>query len=60
MTGANDLWQHTVKQLKFAGHLIDVVAQVRWLMPFEQIRVIADLSQLHDGVLKGRWSLPRL
>ena len=53
------LGKHSVKELEFARNLEDMIAVqlANWSMALEKVRVIADFSQLHDGVLQGGGSL---
>jgi hypothetical protein len=59
VAGLNELGEDAVEQLEFTTRAEDVVAHVIGLQVVqEQVRVIADLTQLHNGVAQRH--LPQL
>lgn len=53
VTCFDHFWQHAIKELELAGNIENVIIEFVGLMALEQIGVITDFSELHDGVFQG-------
>lgn len=53
VTGLDHFRQHAIEELELARNIENVICEFGGLMALEQIGMITDFSELHDGVFQG-------